>query len=107
MENIRRNLVRGLLEYIVLDHIAESGGCHGYELIAHIRDKHGVLLSASEVYPLLNRLEREGYLSATWILNGDRPRKVYRLTGNGRLLLKSILDELSSLIKPKVEVEIA
>jgi DNA-binding PadR family transcriptional regulator len=107
VENIRRSLVRGLLEYIVLDHIAESGGCHGYELIAYIRGRHGVLLSASEVYPLLNRLEREGYLVATWILNGGKPRKVYKLTSNGKLLLKSILNELTSLIKPKVEVEVA
>ncbi|GAA2463586.1 PadR family transcriptional regulator [Agromyces soli] len=42
---------------------------------------------AGTVYPLLERLERAGWLESEWEADTDRPgprRRLYRLTGEGR-----------------------
>jgi DNA-binding PadR family transcriptional regulator len=56
---------------------------HGYELCRHAGIKSGTL------YPLLIRLEAQGYLEAEWqeaVESGRPPRHAYRLTAAGREL---------------------
>ncbi len=58
-------------------------GRHGYELCREADIKSGTL------YPLLMRLEGQGYLAADWQAAetpGRPPRHVYRLTAEGRRL---------------------
>lgn len=62
---------------------AGSAGQHGYDLCGEARIKSGTL------YPLLIRLEAQGYLAADWQASaapGRPPRHVYRLTSAGRQL---------------------
>jgi DNA-binding PadR family transcriptional regulator len=64
---------------------AGSGWCHGYELCQHAGIKSGTL------YPLLIRLEAQGYLEAEWQAArkpGRPPRHAYRLTAAGRQLAR-------------------
>lgn len=59
---------------------AGSGWCHGYELCQQAGIKSGTL------YPLLIRLEAQGYLQAEWQAAsepGRPPRHAYRLTAAG------------------------
>jgi DNA-binding PadR family transcriptional regulator len=59
---------------------------YGYELSSLTGIKSGTL------YPLLIRLEGQGYLEAEWqrpVGNGRPPRHVYRLTAAGRLLAQA------------------
>ncbi len=59
---------------------ARGGWCHGYELARIANVKSGTL------YPLLIRLEGQGYLEAEWqqpAENGRPPRHAYRLTPRG------------------------
>lgn len=54
---------------------------HGYELASRTGIKSGTL------YPLLIRLEAQGYLEAVWqdpVASGRPPRHAYRLTAAGR-----------------------
>ncbi len=65
--------------------LAASGGegRHGYDLCREADIKSGTL------YPLLIRLEGQGYLTAEWReaeMAGRPPRHVYRLTAEGRRL---------------------
>ncbi len=65
--------------------LTESGGswAHGYELCQRAGIKSGTL------YPLLIRLEKQGYLEAEWqspAEPGRPPRHAYRLTAAGRAL---------------------
>ena len=58
---------------------------HGYELARLANVKSGTL------YPLLIRLERDGYLEAEWqpSVEGSRPpRHAYRLTARGEKLAR-------------------
>jgi PadR family transcriptional regulator PadR len=59
---------------------AGSPGRHGYDLCREAQIKSGTL------YPLLIRLEAQGYLAADWQIAdapGRPPRHVYRLTAAG------------------------
>lgn len=62
---------------------AGARGRHGYDLCREAQIKSGTL------YPLLTRLEAQGYLTADWQDSGfvgRPPRHVYRLTAAGRSL---------------------
>lgn len=59
---------------------AGASGRHGYDLCREAQIKSGTL------YPLLVRLEAQGYLAADWQaadVPGRPPRHVYRLTAAG------------------------
>lgn len=62
---------------------------HGYALCQAAGIKSGTL------YPLLIRLEGQGYLEARWELPaaGRPPRHVYRLTATGRELARNLHPE--------------
>ncbi len=62
---------------------ARDEWCHGYDLCQQAGIKSGTL------YPLLIRLEAQGYLEAEWQAPAERgrpPRHAYRLTAKGRQL---------------------
>ena len=47
-------------------------------------EKYGLVISEGTLYPLLDRLKREGVLNAKWHQVGEvRPRKYYSLTESG------------------------
>jgi PadR family transcriptional regulator, regulatory protein PadR len=67
---------------LLLWRLLEARGAwkHGYELVVSTGLKSGTL------YPLLIRLESEGYLEAEWqppVVRGRPPRHAYRLTAAG------------------------
>lgn len=69
---------------ILLD--AGSQWSHGYDLSQRAEVKSGTL------YPLLIRLEAQGYLEAEWQQHpegGRPPRHAYRLTGSGVQLARA------------------
>ena len=73
---------------IVLSVLLDAGGqwSHGYELARLADVKSGTL------YPLLIRLEAQGYLEAEWqqpAEGGRPPRHAYRLTASGVQLARA------------------
>ena len=64
---------RGVLELCVLQLIGQQPR-YGYELTTMLA-QFGQVLAASEgtLYPLLRRLQREGYVEATWQESRDGP----------------------------------
>ena len=65
---------------------AQGGWSYGYELASLTGIKSGTL------YPLLIRLEAQGYLEAEWqqpVAGGRPPRHAYRLTAAGQQLALS------------------
>lgn len=80
------DLVRSCADLVILTLLLRKP-MHGYDILTsmsglgdgRLRFKHGTL------YPLLYRLEREGWVSAKWQVpaKGKR-RKVYRITADGR-----------------------
>ena len=86
-----RELKKGSAELIILS-IVETRPRHGYEISKLIET-----LSAGELkfhvaslYPLLYRLEERGWLQGRWVEKaGERRRRFYKVTANGRRVLEA------------------
>lgn len=96
--NIQVKLMKGLLDLIVLQ-LLKSKPMHGYQIIMNIRRTFGVYFGPSTIYPLLNDLEKSGYVTSEWDMTHERPRKVYKLTHEGRSLLIFAEESLSVICR--------
>ena len=97
-KDIQVKLTKGLLDLIILQLLNEQP-MHGYEIITTIRKSFGVYFGASTIYPLLNTMEKKKYVKSEWNMDSERPRKVYRLTINGKTTLNFTVDSLSIICK--------
>jgi PadR family transcriptional regulator len=82
-------LKKGSAELLVLS-LVETRARHGYEIGKLIEDRSGGALrfSIPSLYPLLYRLEKRGWIRGQWIEKaGQRRRRYYRLTAEGRKVL--------------------
>jgi PadR family transcriptional regulator, regulatory protein PadR len=82
---------RGSAELLILS-LVEARARHGYEISKLIeqRSEGAVSFYAASLYPLLYRLEKRGWIQGRWVeKSGQRRRRYYRLTAQGRKVLAS------------------
>ena len=95
MESItsRADWKRGSAELLILS-LVEARPRHGYEISKLIEQRSGgaVRFHVASLYPMLYRLERRGWLDGRWVeKSGQRRRRYYRVTREGRRVLASQL----------------
>lgn len=86
-----RELKKGSADLLILS-LLEVRPRHGYEISKVIEERSGGSLSfhVASLYPLLYRLEKRGWISGRWVEKpGQRRRRYYRLTTEGRKVLKA------------------
>ena len=84
-----RELKKGSAELMILA-LLESRARHGYEIsqVIEQRSEGAVRFKVASLYPLLYRLERRGWITGQWVeKEGQRRRRYYRLTREGRKVL--------------------
>ena len=84
-----RELKKGSAELLILS-LVEVRPRHGYEISKLIEARSdGVLrFNVASLYPLLYRLEKRGWIQGRWVEKaGQRRRRYYRLTREGRKVL--------------------
>jgi PadR family transcriptional regulator PadR len=84
---------KGSAELLILS-LVETRPRHGYELSKLIeqRSEGAVRFYVASLYPLLYRLEKRGWIKGRWVeKSGQRRRRYYRLTSQGRKALASQL----------------
>lgn len=84
---------KGSAELLILS-LVDARPRHGYEISKLIEQRSGgtVRFHVASLYPLLYRLERRGWLEGRWVeKSGQRRRRYYRLTRQGRRVLASEL----------------
>jgi transcriptional regulator len=84
---------KGSAEMLILS-LIEARPRHGYEISKLIEQRSGgaVRFYVASLYPLLYRLERRGWIQGRWVeKSGQRRRRYYRLTRQGRRVLASQL----------------
>lgn len=80
--------LRGVLEPVMLAVISE-GETYGYLVAARLADAGMGTIKGGTLYPILNRLERDGALKAQWRQGEGGPgRKYYTLTEAGHARLR-------------------
>ena len=82
-------LFKGSLATIVLKLLSEQEKMYGYEITKKVKE-----LTKGE----LHKLEAEGLLTASIALIGNRPRKYYSLTKNGKKEVQYKLAEFQSFL---------
>jgi PadR family transcriptional regulator, regulatory protein PadR len=78
-------------EMLILS-LVEARPRHGYEISKLIEQRSGgtVRFYVASLYPLLYRLEKRGWVEGRWVEKaGQRRRRYYRLTAEGRRVLAS------------------
>ncbi len=95
-ENLRLELRRGCLIVAVLAQLREEH--YGYTLRKALDDQ-GLSIDEGTLYPLLRRLESQGLLMSEWREENKRNKRFYRLSPQGELTLKQLLDEWQTINK--------
>ena len=93
-ENLRLELRRGSLIIAVLAQLRTEH--YGYALRKALADR-GMEIEESTLYPLLRRLESQGLLMSEWREEDKRNKRFYRLSENGGLILKELLEEWQNM----------
>ena len=83
-------LKKGSMEMLILS-LLEARTRHGYEIgkLIEIRSGGKLKFALPSVYPALLRLENRGWIKGRWVEKpGERQRCFYKLTAQGRKILK-------------------
>lgn len=86
-----RELKKGSAELLILS-LVEDQPRHGYDIATLIERRSGGTLkfNVASLYPLLYRLEKRGWIQGRWVEKaGQRRRRYYRLTAEGKKVLKA------------------
>ncbi len=96
LENLKLELRRGCLIVAVLAQLRTEQ--YGYTLRKALADD-GLAIDEGTLYPLLRRLEIQGLLVSQWREEDKRNKRFYRLSPEGKLILRQLLDEWESINK--------
>ena len=81
---------KGSAEFLVLS-LLEAQPRHGYDIskLIEVRSGGALTFHVTTLYPLLHRLESEGWIEGKWVEKAEqRRRRYYRLTAEGRRVLR-------------------
>jgi len=74
---------RGFLQVLVL--VALEKRMYGYGMINRLEGM-GYKVEENTLYPLLRRLEKNGWIMSEWDVSEERPRKFYSITEAGKVV---------------------
>ena len=96
-----KELLKGSIELIVLQALEDLGEAYGYQLLSAIDEVSGGVFQFQEstLYPLLYRLEEKGFLESEWKKKGEKDRRYYWLTSEGKRVLISHTAEFNTFLK--------
>ena len=93
-ENLKFELRRGCLILAVLAELQMER--YGYLLRKALSDR-GLEIDENTLYPLLRRLESQGLLVSQWREEDKRNKRFYRISANGEMVLKQLIEEWKAL----------
>lgn len=85
---IEAEMNRGFLQILVLLTLKQP--MYGYMMLKFIEDI-GYTIEENTLYPILRRLEKNGWLCSNWDVEHNRPRKYYEITEEGKVFLDKLL----------------
>lgn len=79
---------RGFLQIMAL--LALETPMYGYMMLRFI-EEIGYSVEENTLYPMLRRLEKNGWISSRWDVEHDRPKKYYEITKEGKMIRNKLL----------------
>ncbi|MBP6177170.1 MAG: helix-turn-helix transcriptional regulator [Anaerolineales bacterium] len=95
LENVTLELRRGVIVLAVLSQLSSEQ--YGYSLLKLLADQ-GLDVDQGTLYPLLRRLETQGYLQSVWKLEEARPRRYYVISPEGKKVLPKLKKEWAGIV---------
>lgn len=100
VDNVKSQMRKGMLEYCILL-LLHREPSYASDIILRLKEAKLIVVEGT-LYPLLTRLKNDGLLSYEWVESSQGPpRKYYRLTSDGGLVLSELetaWDELSDTV---------
>jgi DNA-binding PadR family transcriptional regulator len=81
-------MIRSLMQVHIL-RLIQAQPMWGYRIKKDVETKFGLKLRHGALYPLLNKLERDGFVTSQEQRQGRRTRKVYAITEKGNEYLET------------------
>jgi PadR family transcriptional regulator PadR len=101
-ETYRKELVQRIIKNLLdiqLLRMVQAQPQWGYNIKKKVETKFHIKLRHGALYPMLNSLEKKGYLTSQKQTKSGRARKVYTITENGKKYLQSYY----SVLKEQIE----
>ena len=86
--------------------ILYEGPAHGYSIISQFKKRVRKEISPSLVYPFLQQLEEKGLVTHTVKPVGEKERKIFELTKEGRELCTRLFKRFAQLVAIAIEPSI-
>ncbi len=83
--------------------LLNEGPKHGYDIMVELEKKTGKKPSAGQIYPLLKGLKEKGLVTCKATMVGNKPRKVYTLTKEGKKTSSRFMRRFSDLVSIVLE----
>jgi len=96
-----REFFLGFIKIHILYHAAQEP-IFGVEIAEELA-RHGYSVSPGTLYPVLHRLEKEGYLESNSKVVNGRVRKYYQATAEGKLVLEQSKKKIRELVTEVLE----
>lgn len=101
-------LRKGALELVILA-VLKGRELYGLEILETLRKEAGFFIPSGTIYPLLDRMKRDGLLTSNWVHSEeDRPRKYYKLTAKGETRFRDLkvnwaafINDIERVLRPR------
>jgi PadR family transcriptional regulator PadR len=98
VENTKAQMRKGVLEFCILSVLAD-GEAYPSDIIERLKEAKLIVVEGT-LYPLLTRLKNDNLLGYRWEESSSGPpRKYYKLTEHGQLVLNELLGAWDELVK--------
>lgn len=106
IKNWITQIKKGYLDLCILALIELTGRAYGFQILSQL-EEHDIQIKEGTLYPLLNRMAKDGILSSSWETEDiqGHPRKFYSLTKHGLSHLNSMRTEYRSMYKTFEKIE--
>ncbi len=96
------HLVSDFARFYILT-ILYEGSIHGYGILRKFKSRLGKTISPGLIYPFLQQLEEKGLITHTIEPIGEKERKLYQLTDEGRILCNRLFKRFAGLVSTAIE----
>ncbi|MFP3985902.1 MAG: PadR family transcriptional regulator [Candidatus Bathyarchaeia archaeon] len=102
-DELVQRIFRNFLDIMVLK-LVQAEPTWGYKIIKDVKEEHGIKLRHGALYPLLNELEKKGFLKSRKEAKGGRVRKLYEITSKGMRLVNAYHEFLEEQLQNEMFV---
>ena len=105
-KKVFKNFFNGILPGLVLWIISKED-IHGYGIMKKLNElfnfensNYKINVNSSKIYPILSRMEKNGFIVGEWIVNENNKRvKFYSITSEGQEFLNIVKGQFRTVLK--------